>query len=185
MLIALFGAVSGCTENSAETSMNAMEREYFRLHGTTPRDVLAPGGIGLEEAMSRIQLGTHRGVPVLAPTWLPSRMQVAAPFRGTGSGAGLPNPHLWGSGWALTLTDGYSRLTVVAGAEDEFAGSWETLRMDSGRELGIQRKGELTLVRVECGGDQVIVVGERLAGSQVVRVADSLREQQRTERSTE
>jgi len=85
----------------------------------------------------------------MLPGVLPSGYQRAAPFRGTGSGAALPNPQVWSSGYALTYTDGSGRLTLVVNPDgDPAVGPWRTVEATvDDRALQIQERDALVVVR--------------------------------------
>jgi hypothetical protein len=89
----------------------------------------------------------------------------------------LSNPHTWGSGYAVTYTDGSGRLTVVVHPDEPLAsGEWlPTDPVLDGRSLSVQERGGLVLVSTAPRDDaQVIVIGERLVRSDVLRVAVGL-----------
>lgn len=157
------------------TQASAFAREYARLHGVTPVGILSTVVASKAETVANIRSG-YTGERLLLPSALPPGYPLAAPFRGTGSGAPLPNPHTWGSGYAVTYTDGHGRLTLVVNP-DELAES-ELERTDvalDGRVLVVQERGGLVLVSTEPVDDaQVLVIGERLPRAEVLRVAAGL-----------
>lgn len=155
---------------------SAFAREYARLHRVTRVDILSTVTASEAEIAAALRSG-YTGDRLFLPSTLPPGYALAAPFRGTGSGAPLPNPHTWGSGYAVTYTDGHGRLTLVVNP-DELAegGEWERTDVAlDGRALVVQERGELALVSTELVADaQVVVIGERLPRAEVLRVAASL-----------
>jgi hypothetical protein len=117
------------------------------------------------------------------PQMLPPGYERAATFRGTGSGAALPNPHVWGSGYAVTFTDGSGRVTVVVNSDDELGtGDWEPALTTPGtRRLEIQKRDVLVIVRTAPDEEvPLVVVGEDLPAETVLEVAGSLRDAEGT-----
>ncbi len=162
---------------SAVAQENAFAREYRRLHGVTDGGVLSTERATVAQIVGAVRSG-YTGDVLLLPSTLPPGYALAAPFRGTGSGMPLSNPHTWRSGYAVTYTDGSGRLTLVVHPDEPLAtGEW--LATDSaldGRGLRVQERGGLVLVSTAPRDDdaQVIVIGERLARSEVLRVAAGL-----------
>lgn len=162
----------------AITHASAFAREYARLHRVTRVDVLYAVTATEAKIAAALRSG-YTGGALLLPSTLPPGYALAAPFRGTGSGAPLPNPHTWGRGYAVTYTDGSGRLTLVVNPEElAEGGEWERTDVAlNGRALVVQERGGLVMVSTEPVGDaQVVVIGERLSRAEVLRVAVGLAE---------
>lgn len=172
--LAAAGAGASVVSAPATTQASAFAREYARLHGVTPVGTLSTVVASQAEIVATIRSG-YTGDRLLLPSTLPPGYALAAPFRGTGSGTPLPNPHTWESGYAVTYTDENGRLTLVVQHPDEpFAnGEWRpTDKMLDGGILLVQERAGLVLVSTGPGDDaQVVVVGERLSRAEVLRVA--------------
>ncbi len=161
---------------SAVDPGDAFAREYRRLHGVTDIGILSTKRATVAEIAAAIRSG-YAGPVLLIPSALPSGFALASPFRGTGSGAPLPNPHIWGSGYAVTYTDGSGRLTLMVHPDDPVAsGEWQSTGTTlDGLALLIQERAGLVLVSTAPVADaQVIVIGERLPRAEVLRVAAGL-----------
>lgn len=168
--------VSAVTRESMLSS--AFAREYARLHGVTPVGTLSTV-IAAQAKIAAAIVSGYTGDSLLLPSVLPPGFALAAPFRGTGSGAPLPNPHLWGFGYAVTYTDGNGRLTVIVNPDEPIGGGeWQPTDISLiGYQLVAQERGVLALVAtVPVGKARVVVVGERLSLAEVLRVAGSLAE---------
>lgn len=155
-----------------------MEQAFRTAHLTTPERLLTPLETEPADIVTLVSRGVEPGVPLLFPSFLPTGFRLAAPFRGTGSGRPLPNPHTWGTGYAVTYTDGNARLTVVVGPDQELStGPWVAVdAMLDGRALRVTRDDPLVVVEtVPAGRVPVAVVGERMSAEDVVRVAVGLR----------
>lgn len=169
-------AVTSSAPASAVAGESAFAREYARLHGVTRAQNLSVTTALQADIAAAIRSG-YAGPVLLLPSVLPSGYGLAAPFRGTGSGAPLSNPHTWGSGYAVTYTDGGGRLTLVVHPDGPLAsGEWHATGTTlDGLALLIQERGDLVLVSTAPGDDaQVIVIGERLPRAEVLRVAAGL-----------
>ncbi|MHB9150065.1 MAG: hypothetical protein ACYC33_08330 [Thermoleophilia bacterium] len=172
------GAGASVVSAPAITQASAFAREYARLHGVTPVGTLSTVIASQAEIVADLRSG-YTGDRLLLPSTLPPGYALAAPFRGTGSGTPLPNPHAWGSGYAVTYTDESGRITLVVHPDDPLAGG-EWLPTDAafgGRALVVQERGGLVLVSTRLVADaQVVVIGERLSRAEVLRVAGGLAE---------
>lgn len=175
-------SISGCGARTAPSSTSVesdFAREYQRLHGVTDPGTLSPAPKSENEIVAYVRAG-YAGT-LLLPSTLPPGYELAAPFRGTGSGAPLPNPHVWGSGYAITYTDGRGRLTVMLNADEPVdGGGWETTEQTlRGRVLLVQERGNLVLVITDLpvpARDLPVVIGEGLSRAEVLRIAAGLRE---------
>ncbi len=176
------GAEGGAAGPSAtRTTLSTMEEVFRGAHLSTPGGLLTPVGTTVAEVAATLAKGLDSAVPLLLPGWLPAGFSLAAPFRGTGSGASLPNPHIWVTGYAVTFTDGDGRLTVVVGPDQEVSeGPWVVAGAAlDGRQLRVHRDAGLVVVETGPGdGIPVVVVGERLTVEEVVRVAAGLRDEE-------
>src|SRR5665811_185845 len=166
-------------------------REYARLHGATDAGILSAVAATQAEIAAALRAG-YTGDVLLLPSTLPAGFALAAPFRGTGSGGPLPNPHAWGSGYAVTYTDGRGRLTLMVNPDEPVeGGAWERTTLTlGGAALVVQERGGLVLVSTTSaaplgaeppttssgpsgatpGGNsnpQVVVIGEGLARAEV------------------
>lgn len=175
-------STSGCgpgAEGPPTTFDSAFAREYSRLHGDTDPNTLSAAPATEAEVAAALRVGTDVDAPLLLPDSLPPGFVLAAPFRGTGSGAALPNPHTWGDGYAVTYTDGRARLTVMVNPDEPVdGGAWqEAAATLQGRPLSVQERDGLVLVSTapETAGPTVVVVGERVDRATVLAVAESLR----------
>ncbi|MBU2602276.1 MAG: hypothetical protein KKA32_08930 [Actinobacteria bacterium] len=175
-------AFAGCGARATPSSTSfesAFAREYERLHGATDAGTLSPEPKSENEIVAGLRAG-YTGT-LLLPSTLPPGFELAAPFRGTGSGAPLPNPHAWGAGYAITYTDGRGRLTVMMNPDELVeGGGWESTEQTLGkRVLLVQERGGLVLVTTDArepARDLFVVIGERLPRAEVLRVAAGLRE---------
>lgn len=175
-LLLLAASSLGCSGPAGESTFG---REFQRLHGVTDPAMLSVVEATPESIAAAIRRDLEAAVPVLLPGYLPPEFELAAPFRGTGSGAPLPNPHTWGDGYAVTYTDGRARLTVmVAPDEPVDGGVWEETRQEfQGRSLLAQVRDGLVLVSTgPDGGVPVVVIGERVDRAAVLAVAAGLRD---------
>lgn len=176
----LVGCAASRGEPVASTvpTFDLMEQAFRTAHLTTPERLLTPLETESADIATLVSRGVEPGVPLLLPSFLPTGFRLAAPFRGTGSGRPLPNPHTWGTGYAVTYTDGNGRLTVVVGPDQELStGPWVAVYATfDGRALRVTRNDSLVVVEtVPDGLVSVAVVGERMPAEDVVRVAVALR----------
>ena len=158
------------------TQTSAFVREYARLHGVTRAHNLTITTVTQADIAAAIRSG-YTGDRLRLPSYLPAGYGLAAPFRGTGSGAPLPNPHTWGSGYAVTYTDGSGRLTLMVHPDEPVAGGeWSpTDAVLDGRALLVQERAGLVLVSTAPLVDsQVVLIGERIPRAEVLRVAEGL-----------
>ncbi len=175
ILLLLAVLTLGCSGPPTES---AFAHEFQRLHGTTDPGMLTEVEISPEAIVAAIRPDLRELLPILLPGYLPPGFGLAAPFRGTGSGSPLPNPQVWVDGYAVTYTEGQTRITVVVGQGDELAVGWgeKSPATFRGRSLFVRDGGDL--VQVSTGPDDgmpVVVVGERLELAEVLRVAAGLR----------
>lgn len=181
LLLCIAAAASGCGGGSGPSSTldSAFAREYSRLHGDTDPGTLSGTPATEQEVAAAIRAGSGAGTTLLLPATLPSGFMLAAPFRGTGSGAALPNPHTWSGGYAVTYTDGRARLTVMVEPDEPVEGGvWDDTGLElRGRPLLSQERDGLVLVSAtpEEGAPVVVVVGERLPRAEVLKAAAGLR----------
>ncbi|HZK49863.1 MAG TPA: hypothetical protein VFD74_09740, partial [Thermoleophilia bacterium] len=131
----------------AVTFQSTFAREYARLHGATDAGILSAVAATQAEIAAALRAG-YTGDVLLLPSTLPVGFALAAPFRGTGSGGPLPNPHAWGSGYAVTYTDGRGRLTLMVNPDEPVeGGAWERTTLTlGGAALVVQERGGLVLV---------------------------------------
>ena|GEM_PF-5713559 len=165
---------------AGQTRESAFAREFERLHGVTDPGMLTVVEAAPESVARTIRRDLPEDFLVLLPGYLPADFELAAPFRGTGSGSALPNPHTWGDGYAVTYTDGRARLTVMVNPDEPVnGGEWEETAGDlKGSPLLVQDRDGLVLVSTapDAGGPVVVVVGERVDRPTVVAVAEGLRD---------
>lgn len=179
VVLALLLLVTPSLACAGQARESTFALEFRRLHGVTDSGMLSVVETAPESIVGTIRRDLPEGFLVVLPGYLPPDFELAAPFRGTGSGSSLPNPHVWADGYAVTFTDGSARLTVVVGAGDElFVGSGE----ESSATLGdrplfvLDESGLVQVFTGPDGGTPVVVVGERLESAEVLRVAAGLRQ---------
>jgi hypothetical protein len=171
------GGVAGPPRPQASPSPSTISEAYDAAHPT----LLPPGlkrlNVGERELARRIRARLSPASPVFLPTYLPPHYGLAAPFISIGSGAVLPNPQVWRSGYRVSYTDLRGMITVMVGAQrrpgkgrwEQLSGSWH------GRDLAVRRSGALTVVTA-FGNDPAITVSVSGADRTVaVRVLISVR----------
>jgi hypothetical protein len=111
------------------------------------------------EIARRIGARLSPAVQLLLPAYLPPGYGLAAPFISIGSGAVLPNPQVWATGYRVSYTDLHGMITVMVGSQRRPGnGSWRPLAGTwRGRGLAVRRSGALTVVTA-AGNDPAVTV---------------------------
>jgi hypothetical protein len=171
------GGVGGSPQPQASPSPSTIAEAYDAAHPT----LLPPGlkrlDVGERELARRIRARLSPASLVFLPTYLPPHYGLAAPFISIGSGAVLPNPQTWGSGYRVSYTDLRGMITLMVGVQRRPGkGPWEHLSGTwHGRDLAVRRDGALTVVTAS-GNDPAVAVSVSGADFKVaVRVLISVR----------
>jgi hypothetical protein len=180
-VVALLAAACGGAPRTPESQSSPPPSTIGEAYEAAHPGLLPPGLKRLEvserEIARRIGARLSPAVQLLLPAHLPPGYGLAAPFISIGSGAVLPNPQVWATGYRVSYTDQHGMITVIVGSQRRpgegawkpVAGTWH------GRTLAVRRSGALTVVTAAGNGPAVTVSLTGADGTVAVRVLIGLR----------
>jgi len=177
LVSSLLALCVGCGKiEPAAQGPSSIEEAFEAAH---PSGAIPPGLQGVaatrEQVAALVGEGVDARVEVVLPTYLPRGFMLAAPYVAVGSGSARPNPETWGDSYRVSYTDGTALVVVTVGAEVVPEGlDWQTSGLSAnGRALRTALTASGVVV-ASVGEPWIVVSGEGVIRSQVVRIARSL-----------
>jgi hypothetical protein len=159
-LVLLAGACGAARqEPQASPSPSTIGEAYEAAHPGVLPPGLRRSKVDEREIARRIRARLSADRELLLPAYLPPGYGLATPFISIGSGAVLPNPQVWVTGYRIGYTDLHGMITLMVGSQRRPGeGSWEPLAGTwHGRRLAVRRSGALTVVTA-AGDDPAVTV---------------------------
>ena len=175
--VVLLGLLAACSEPgpAGSPSASSVSDAFKAAH---PGGGLPPGLKRAGDASRAAELLAARvaGDRILLPGWLPPRYGLAAPYVSVGSGAALPNPHVWKRGYRVSYTDGRGLIVLHVGqGRPPGQGAWRELADRwHGNTVRVRSHDGVTTVASRRDGRPVAVAVAGLPQDTALRVLQSL-----------